>query len=152
VASPLEAQIILCDAAQLDPSGKLHMLGAGWSTATSPTAPQAVAVLMKVPWDRANQPLAIRLQLLDTDGHPEHLASPEGPTPLTLDSTLEVRRPPGLSADTPIDASFALNVQPLPLQPGRYEWRLEIAEQAFSAFFLVRPPQDLSNADPTPPS
>lgn len=152
MASPLKAQIILCDAAQSDPSGKLHMLGAGWSTTASPTAPQAVAVLIKVPWDRANQPLAMKVQLLDADGHPVLLASPLGQTPVSVDSTLEVGRPPGLPAGTPIDASFALNVQPMPLQPGRYEWRLEVAEQPFSAFFFVRPPQGLSSAAPTPSS
>ncbi len=133
--------MILCDAAQSDPAGKLHMLGAGWSVTGTPTAPQAVAVLIKVPWDRANQALPMRLQLLDADGHAVLLSSPVGQSPLSVQSTVEVGRPPGLPPGSSIDASFALNVQPLPLQPGRYEWRLELAEQSFSAFFLVRPLQ-----------
>jgi hypothetical protein len=37
-----------------------------------------------------------------------------------------------------LDAAFALNVPPLPLKPGRYEWRLELAEHSQSAFFTVR--------------
>ena len=49
----IEAQLLLCDAAVADQAGKLHMLGAGWSVTSSPTSPQAVAVLLKIPWDRA---------------------------------------------------------------------------------------------------
>ena len=49
MASPLEVHLILCDAAQAE-SGKVHMLGAGWSITGSPSAPHAVAVLIKVPW------------------------------------------------------------------------------------------------------
>lgn len=68
MASPIEATVLLCDAAQADPSGKLHMLGAGWSITSSPTAPSAVAVLLQIPWDRANQKLRIQLQLENADG------------------------------------------------------------------------------------
>ena len=68
MASPLEVHLLLCDAAQAE-NGKVHMLGAGWSITPSPTAPHAVAVLMKVPWDRANQPMDLKLQLLDPDGN-----------------------------------------------------------------------------------
>lgn len=133
--------MILCDAAQSDASGKLHMLGAGWSITSSPTAPQAVAVLIKVPWDRTNQLLQLRLQLFDADGHPVLLPSAVGQEPILVESTLEVGRPPGVPAGSPIAASFALNVQPMPLPPGRYDWRLDLAGETFSASFLVRSPQ-----------
>lgn len=149
MASPIDAQIILCDAAQSDPSGKLHMLGAGWSITSSPTAPQAVAVLIKVPWDRTNQQLTLTLQLLDADGHPVLLPSPVGQTPVAVGSTLEVGRPPSVPAGSPIDASFALNVQPMPLPPGRYEWRLDLAGETSSAPFLVRSPQIAADSGPS---
>lgn len=150
MASPIEAHIILCDAAQSDPSGKLHMLGAGWSITSSPTAPQAVAVLIKVPWDRANQPMPLSLQLLDGDGHPVLLPSPLGQTPVLVESSLEVGRPPGVPPGSPIDASFALNVQPMPLGPGRYQWRLTLAESDFEASFLVRAADGNSGGSSTP--
>jgi hypothetical protein len=114
------------------------MLGAGWSVTGTPTAPQAVAVLMKIPWDRANQKLRMTLRLLDADGKPVVLDMQEGSQAIESSGELEVGRPPGLAHGSPIDASFALNVQPMPLQPGRYEWRLELAEQTFSTFFQVR--------------
>lgn len=132
MASPIEATVLLCDAAQADPSGKLHMLGAGWSITSSPTAPSAVAVLLQIPWDRANQKLRIQLQLENADG--DHV---EG-APSLVDGSIEVGRPPGVPPGSPIDAAFQVTVPPLPLQPGRYVWRLHIAEQQFSARFLVR--------------
>ncbi len=51
-------KLILCDAAQTDAAtGKIHMLGAGWTITSSPTAPHAVALMIQVPWDRTNQKL-----------------------------------------------------------------------------------------------
>lgn len=138
-AVPVAAQVILCDAAVADPSGKVHMLGAGWSVTSAPTSPQAVAVLMKIPWDRANQRLSMTLRLLDADGKPVVLASPDGDRqPIESRGDIEVGRPAGLEPGTPIDASFALSVQSLPLAPGRYEWRLDLAGESFSAAFSVR--------------
>jgi hypothetical protein len=133
VASPIKATIILCDAAQADPSGKLHMLGAGWSVTGSPTGAAAVAVLLKVPWDLANTKLPMSLQLEDADGHPVILGAPVGMT-----SEFEVGRPPGLDPGSPIDASFQLSVQPMPLAPGRYQWRLRVGDDEFTEGFQVR--------------
>jgi hypothetical protein len=135
MASPTEAQLILCDAAVADPAGKVQMLGAGWSITSTPTAPHAVAVLMKVPWDRSNQKLPMKLDLLDSDGHPVVLAG----NPITAGGEIEVGRPPGLAAGSMLDAAFALNVPSLPLQPGRYDWRLDFAGTIVVATFTARP-------------
>lgn len=137
MASPIEVHLILCDAAQAE-SGKVHMLGAGWSITGTPTAPHAVAVLMKVPWDRANQPMALKLQMLEADGSPVLVETPEGPLPIAADAKVEVGRPPGLAPSSMLDGSFALNVPSLPLAPGRYEWRLVLGDQQFSTSFTVR--------------
>jgi hypothetical protein len=136
MASPVEAQLILCDAAQAE-SGKIHMLGAGWSITGSPTAPHAVAVLIKIPWDRANQPLSLVLQLLDSDGRSVTLETTDGQIPVRSEAKIEVGRPPGIAHGSMLDASFALNVPSLPLAAGRYEWRVAFAEREFVAFFTV---------------
>jgi hypothetical protein len=138
MASPLQIQLILCDAAQADPAGKVHMLGAGWSVTSSPTQ-HAVAVLIKVPWDRSNEQLKLTLDLLDADGRSVQLQTPAGPTGLHAEGSIEVGRPPGIAPGSMLDASFALNVPPLPLPAGRYEWRLVVADhEALSAAFTVR--------------
>jgi hypothetical protein len=126
--------LILCDAAQTDASGKVHMLGAGWSVTGTPTAPSAVAVLLKIPWDRANEKLPLLLQLEDADGEPVTLAG----GPVEMRSEIEVGRPPGLDPGSPIDWAFPLSVQPMPLEPGRYQWRLQVGSDEFTESFQVR--------------
>jgi hypothetical protein len=133
----VEAQLLLCDAAVADPSGKLHMLGAGWSITGSPTSPQAVAVLLKIPWDRANQRLALVLRLVDSDGRPVALATPDGAQEVTMGGEIEAGRPPGVPPGSPLDAALAFSVPSLPLPPGRYQWRLDVADDTFTASFQV---------------
>jgi hypothetical protein len=137
MASPLEVHLLLCDSAQAE-NGKVHMLGAGWSITSSPTAPHAVAVLIKVPWDRANQSMDLSLQLLDPDGSPVKVPTAEGPVVIGTEAKIEVGRPPGLAHGSMLDASFALSIPSLPLEPGRYEWRLTVADQEFTESFTVR--------------
>ena len=137
----IEAQVLLCDAAVADPAGKLHMLGAGWSMTGSPTSPQAVAVLLKIPWDRANERLDLMLRLLDPDGRPVQVGTPEGPQEVTMGGGIEAGRPPGVAPGSQLDAALAFNGPSLPLPPGRYQWRLDVADETFTASFqVVSPP------------
>lgn len=139
MASPLELQVILCDAAVADPGGKMHMLGAGWSITSSPTGTHALAVLIKVPWDRTNQQIPLQITLVDSDGRPVELPAPDGDTQkITTEAQIEVGRPAGIPAGSTVDAAFALNIPQLPLQPGRYEYRVDAGDQTFHAAFLVR--------------
>lgn len=139
MASPLEVQLILCDAAQADSGGKVHMLGAGWSITSSPTAPHAVAILVKVPWDRANQKVHGTLTLVDPDGHPVRLPTPVSePMAVVMEFDLEVGRPAGLEPGSMIDAAVTFNVGSLPVPSGRYQWRLDIGDQQFAATFAAR--------------
>jgi hypothetical protein len=133
----IEAQLLLCDAAVADQGGKLHMLGAGWSITGSPTSPQAVAVLLKIPWDRANERLALVLRLVDDDGRPVAIATSEGPQELTMGGDIEAGRPPGVTPGSQLDAALAFSVPSLPLPPGRYQWRLDVADDTFTSSFQV---------------
>lgn len=139
MASPLQVQLILCDAAQSDSSGKIHMLGAGWSVARLGSA-HAVAVLMKVPWDRANEPIQLTLDMRDQDGGLDVLdpsAAPSAERRVHAQGQIEVGRPPGIAPGSLLDAAFALNVAPLPIRPGRYEWLLTIDGQQHVAPFTI---------------
>jgi hypothetical protein len=140
VNGSIEAQMLLCDAAVADPSGKLHMLGAGWSMTGSPTSPQAVAVLLKIPWDRANERLGLVLRLLDPDGRAVVVGTPEGGQEVTMSGDIEAGRPPGVAPGSQLDAALAFNVPSLPLAPGRYQWRLDVADDTFTASFQVIAP------------
>jgi len=139
MASPISVMMILCDSAVADPAGKVHMLGAGWSITGSPTSPQAVALLMKIPWDRANQRIPLRISLLDQDGQPVMVTAEDGTKhPIEASGEVEVGRPPGLPHGSLLDASFVVNVPSLPLPPGRYEWRLDMDQQDHAVSFDVR--------------
>jgi hypothetical protein len=133
----IEAQLLLCDAAVADPSGKLHMLGAGWSMTGSPTSPQAVAVLLKIPWDRANERLTMMLRLVDSDGRPVVVTTPDGAQEVTMGGDIEAGRPPGVTPGSQLDAALAFTVPSLPLPAGRYQWRLDVADDTFTSSFQV---------------
>lgn len=140
----MDIQLILADAAQSS-VGKVHMLGAGWSVTGTPTAPAAVVGLIKVPWDRANESLTMQLRLCDEDGQPilfESVSAAGGPQEVAFGGNLEVGRPAGLKAGTPIDSNFIIPVPPLPLPPGRYTWNLELGGvHADTSFTVVAPAQ-----------
>jgi hypothetical protein len=134
MASPIEATMLLCDAAVADPTGKLHMLGAGWSVTGTPTAPAAVAVFLQVPWDRTNEKIPLSLFLVDADGrHVQFDGQGVG-----LQQEFELGRPSGIEPGTAIDHAFQFSLGPMPLPPGRYQWRLTVGDGEFSASFQVR--------------
>jgi uncharacterized protein DUF6941 len=134
-------KLILCDAAQTDAAtGKIHMLGAGWTITGSPTAPHAVALMIQVPWDRTNQKLPVRVELVTDDGQPVSMPGPTGPQPLVSQIELEVGRPAGIAPGSTLSAVFAVNVAPMSLSPGRYEWRASIDGHSQGESFQVMAP------------
>jgi hypothetical protein len=136
--------MLLADYAQVA-EGKLNIIGGGWSITGPDPSPSAIALLVKVPWDQANRRHTFELNLLDADGHPVLLQpepEAEGQT-LQIGGEFEVGRPAGLLPGTPLDATVAINIGPLPLPSGgRYAWQLEInghAEEDWHLPFTTRP-------------
>jgi hypothetical protein len=60
-------QVVLADYA-VTHDGKVMMAGAGWSQVGSGPFASALAFIVKVPWDMANQQIAIHAELVDEDG------------------------------------------------------------------------------------
>lgn len=117
----MRVTMLLADYAQVA-EGKLNIIGGGWTWTGPEPVPVAIAILFEIPWDRTNEPLAFRLDLLDEDGQPVMTHADE---PLWIQGNFEVGRPPGLKRGTPITFPVALNMPPQPIPPGgRYEWRL----------------------------
>lgn len=122
--------MMLADYAQVA-DGKLTVVGGGWSLTGPEPVPFGIALLIQVPWDRANQRHLMRLELVDADGQPVLVdMDDEGEQPIVFfdDLPFEVGRPPGLKPGTYLDFPVAVNSAPLPLAPGLYEWRLTIDE------------------------
>lgn len=123
---------MLADAVQAA-DGKINLLGGGWSVTSSPTAPFGVAVKVSVPWHLGNQDMEWRLFLIDEDGRPAPLQ-----TPIALGGVVGVPRHEALPAGTPLDLPMVFQFPSLPLEPGRYEWRFQIADMEGSVSFWVR--------------
>ena len=144
----MKATLLLCDAAQVDPSGKVHILGAGWTVVGAGAGVSlpghAVVVLVHVPWHQTTAPHFLRLRLEDADGNPVLVGPPEAPQPMVHEQTVVVRRPPGAPEGITLDVPVVVAVGPgMPLPPGRYGWRLEIdgeSHEDWMTTFHVRAP------------
>jgi hypothetical protein len=141
----VRATLLLADSAQAI-GGKLYILGGGWSVTGPDPTPSAIALKVEVPWDRANHRYELLLELLDADGHPVEVNPSESgspPQPVRFQAAFEAGRPAGLIPGTPLDGTFAINLAPLPLEPGqRYAWRLSVdgkTEPDWQIGFSVRP-------------
>lgn len=137
----MKATLLLADYAVVS-DGKLTIVGGGWSQTGPEPAPFGIALLIQVPWDQANTLHAFTVQLLDSDGEPVVLETDEAEDQtVAFGGDFEVGRPPGLKPGTPLDFPVAMNSTPLPLEPGRYEWRLTIdgqSHQDWTLAFTVR--------------
>jgi len=138
----MKVTMLLADAAQTA-EGKLYIIGGGWSLTGPTPAPSAIALKIEVPWDQANARHTFELSLLDADGNPVVVTTPQGEQPVQINGEFEVGRPPGLIPGTPIDMTMAANIGPLPLAGGsRFTWRLTIdnrAEEDWHVSFSTRP-------------
>lgn len=102
--------MLLADAAQ-HVSGKLYVLGAGWSVINPGTVMFAVAVYIQTAWSRANVQHEFRLELLDADGVPVLMEAPDGSeVPVALDGGFFSPRPADVKPGTPLDGGFAWNL------------------------------------------
>ena len=107
--------------------GKLTIVGGGWSQTGPEPAAFGIGLLIQVPWDQANTMHKFAVELVDSDGVEVVLDEDEDEEQtVAFGGAFEVGRPPGLKPGTPLDFPVAVNSTPLPLEPGRYEWRLTI--------------------------
>jgi hypothetical protein len=108
--------------------GKLTIVGGGWSQTGPEPASFGIALLIQVPWDQSNTRHTFNVELLYADGAHVVLETPEEEEEqaVAFGGEFEVGRPPGLKPGTPLDFPVAVNSTPLPLEPGRYDWRLTI--------------------------
>lgn len=129
--------MLLADSAQAV-DNKLYILGGGWSITGPDPNPSAIALYIRVPWDRSNERHRLLLELLDLDGHSVTVPTPVGDQPMRVESEFEVGRPVGIARGTPIDFALAINLPPLPIPPGgRYEWRLAINDERDEDWYLA---------------
>jgi hypothetical protein len=102
----VRVSLLLADSAQADQSGKVHALGLGWTTTTTPLPPFALVIFLDIDWDETNQPHNLRCELLSEDGEPVRVPGPFGQQPIVVEAQAEAGRPPGAIHGTAGAPSF----------------------------------------------
>jgi hypothetical protein len=138
----MRAAIVLGDFAETDSSsGKVHILGAGWSITGPAPSTQAVVAFLQVPAHRVGEPIPVILRLHDSAGQivevPGNLG---GMQRLEVTGLVEMKEPEGWDHSTDLEAVFSVNVLMLALPPGSsYSWSIEVdGKPLASTAFQVR--------------
>ncbi len=133
-----DVTLLLADSAQVA-DGKLFVLGGGLQLIGPQPQPVSIALIIHVPWDRADIQHDWMLELLDQDGIPVL----HNDRPVTVAGTFKAHRAEGIVAGSPLLVPVAINFSALPVQPGgRYTWRLAIdgtSEENWQLSFSIRP-------------
>jgi hypothetical protein len=145
---------LLADHAQAI-NGKLYVMGGGWNVIGPDLAPFALAGIIELDWNESNQPHRVTAELLTEDGQLVLVPTPTGNQPAIVALTVEVGRPVGVRAGTPLNVPIAINLGGVPIPPdGRYVWRFSINGQSrddWRLSFSTRPAQTAGPAA-MPPS
>jgi len=135
----MKATLLLADYAVVA-DGKLTIVGGGWSMTGPMPMPFAIALKLEVPWHEALHKHSLRLELVDADGEPVQVPTPQGMRPALIEGGMEASEiPADIKPGTPIDVNLAFMSGPIPtLQPGhRYEWRLTVDGKQREDWFVA---------------
>jgi uncharacterized protein DUF6941 len=114
---------MLCDFAEVL-NGKLYVMGGGFDVILADvTAQLALAVIWRVPWDQANRPHELDIQLFSEDCEP---VTDADANEIRAKGQMEVGRPAGMTPGQAISAPLAVRIPALSLSPGGYRWELRI--------------------------
>lgn len=138
----MNATILLCDAAMVS-EAKLFVLGGGWSLVGPGPTPMAIALKMDIEFDSVDEEHHWELFLEDVSGQAVVFDTPDGPRPVEVRGDFRVGHPEELPPGSLIPVNIAINLGPLPLEPGKsFIWKLSIdgtSAPAWSASFATRP-------------
>jgi hypothetical protein len=131
----LRVTLLLCDAAE-EVGGKLYVLGGGWALLQAPDTPlnMALAILIAVPWDQANEEHDVEAVLVTDDGERVQIEAQE----VSASGQFEAGRPPGLKPGMDLNVPIALKFNGIALMAGGYRWEVFVdGEQRAIAPFRV---------------
>lgn len=136
----IRAHLVLADFAETDSSGKVHLLGGGWTVLSGGPGPHAVVVFLKVSPDQADKAITVTLRLVSKESRVvvEQLG-PGGLQQLEITGQVVLNIPPEWDPSVDLDATFTINLGPLLLSAGTYTWVAEIGgKEAAATDFIVR--------------
>jgi len=134
----LSITMVLADAAQVA-DGKLSILGGGIAVVPPAPQPLALAMIVTVPWSRADETIPWVCELLDSAGMPVMA----GDVPVMVNGQVAAGRPEGWPETQPLNVPVVISFNGLPLQPGAsFIWRLAIdgaSDERWAISFSVAP-------------
>jgi hypothetical protein len=135
--------MLLADAAQVA-EGKLNILGGGWDVCGPGPTPMAIAVKLEVPPSQARRKHTWSVVLLGENGEPVLLAADGEKSTVAIYGEIQrILSPKSAPPEGPVSLRFAINIAPLPLEPGsRYAWQLSIDNKTrkdWQVSFRTRP-------------
>ena len=156
----MDIDVMLCDHAEAL-EGKLFINGAAINLLfVGPQPPHvvafSVAAVVQVPYNATNEPHTIVVRVLDEDGRPVLPWVPDGappPSPVEMQTTFTVGRPPILPPGEAQTVPVAFNLQSLPLgHVGAYAVAIEVDGEPVRQlpFRLMTPPQSQPGAGVRP--
>ena len=113
----MRSKVFLADSAEVR-EALLFLLGGAWTEVGPAPQPFAIAGLIEVDWDEANERHRIEFAIDDEDGNPLLVPSATGNQPFRIQHTFEVGRPPGAPRGTTFHVPVALPIPPIPWTPG----------------------------------
>jgi hypothetical protein len=120
--------MLLCDGADAV-EGKLYILGGGWShTLANVPVNMALAIMIAVPWNQANEKHDVHAALVSEDGETVEIEGNQ----VIASGELEVGRPAGLRAGTQLNTPLVLGFNGLVLKSGGYVWELRIGGEVMA--------------------
>ncbi|WP_327102661.1 DUF6941 family protein [Nonomuraea glycinis] len=138
----IEGFLVLSDAASTDvATGKINVLGAGWSVTGPAVSMAAVTGFLRIPWEEVEQKICFVVRLQDEEGQPVRPFAEEDSTlSFSGEFAPNIDQAEPMARRVPLNVSFAIPIPPLPLTAGHvYEWILAANDvEVASVSFVVR--------------
>jgi hypothetical protein len=125
---PINVTMVLADHAQVADQ-KLFIAGGGW-TDMNGAAPFALAMLIEVPIEQTGTQHTFAVDLIDSQGQPALMPTPQGMMPVHNEMTMQVERPDDAPTTSSFVNPFVIKFGPMPVAPANYEWRLQVDGEA----------------------
>lgn len=147
----MKVRSLLADAAQLDPGGKVHVLGMGWTKIQTPLGAFALIALLDISPAEVTERYGVKCELLTETGELAKLlnASSEDEETLSVVISTNLVRNETTSKQDRITLPVIINFMPgINLEPGRYQWRLSV--EGFQDAVALEPFEAIGPPPPAP--
>jgi hypothetical protein len=137
---------MLADAAQVH-QGKLFVIGGGIAVALpSPPGmftPLAIAGVISLPWEEANKPHTLTIDMVDLDGQPYQVSTATGEVPFRIQANFSTAARPELRRGATLVVPIAVQF-PMQLRLGEYAFKVslngaEVTDAAIPLYVVAQP-------------